>query len=209
MNNKLYAFVHVPKTGGASIKYSLDQYLCKHLNVNMQHLPTSFYTNHNHDHIYFSFIRDPYDRACSDFFYIKRQIFNQYTDVKKWDIQNKSRFRYLKNISIDEYLENFEKFNSYGSPSVYSKYFDSVKIQDFDFVGHTSDMRKSILLANSMFNITIKNKYINLNPSNVFGRPYNFKYSKEMFKKHCIEDYEIYNLGLEKFTNLCNKHNIN
>lgn len=195
IDEKKYAFIHVPKTGGAGIKKSFDKYLCK--DINDEHLPTSYFDKHDHDHIFFTILRDPYDRACSEYFFIKRQLENKVVDVEPWTHNIKLRFKKILDNSIDDFLENFVDQNYNGS--VYSYYFNSKNINDFDFVGNMQHMSESLMLINIIFNIKIYSSYININPNHEVGKPYSFSYSRKDFEKKYYKDYDIYQEGIEKF----------
>ncbi len=197
-----YAFVHVPKTGGAGIKRSIDKFLCR--DDNNEHLPVSYFDQHNHNHIFFTIIRDPYDRTCSEYFFIKRQLQGNVIDVSPWPEETKKQFSKILTHSIDYFLENFIQQNYNGS--IYSHYFDSKNIQDFDFVGDINNMDKSIFIFNKMFEINIKKIQGNINPKHKVGQPYNFKYSRNDFIKKYKKDYEIYEVGKEKFKRLEKKY---
>jgi hypothetical protein len=195
IDKKKYAFIHVPKTGGAGIKKSFDKYLCKSLND--EHLPTSYFDKHSHDHIFFTILRDPYDRACSEYFFIKRQINNEIVDVEPWNENTKKRFIKISEKSINDFLDSFVDENYNGS--IYSYYFNSKNINDFDFVGNIQNMSESLILINNMFKINIFTSYINVNPYHNIGEPYNFLYSRKDFQKKYYKDYSIYEEGIEKF----------
>lgn len=197
-----YAFIHVPKTGGAGIKRSLDKFLCR--DYNNEHLPASYFDKHDHNHVFFTMIRDPYDRTCSEYFFIKRQLQDNVVDVSLWPQETKKQFSEILTYSIDYFLENFIEQNYNGS--IYSHYFDSKNIKDFDFIGNISKMDESILIFNKMFNINIKKVKANINPNHQIGQPYNFKYSRNDFIKKHKKDYEIYEAGKEKFNKLKEKY---
>lgn len=199
--NNLYAFVHVPKTGGTLIKMSIKKYLCIDKTLNEEHTPIDLYKKHDHDHLYMTMIRDPYDRACSEYFYIKRQV----NGNSNWNQELKNELKYINNVSINEFLENFKNTTKNG---IYSYYYNSTSIEDFNFVGLVESFDKSLLLMKNMFNFNIEKNFIHFNAGNHFMKPYSFKYSKEIFKKNNQNDYEIYNKGKQYFHNLCLKYSI-
>lgn len=200
-NNEKIAFVHVRKTGGSLIKTYMEDSICRL--DKYEHYPSSFFQNHEHDHMFFTMVRDPYDRACSEFFYSKK-ILREYHKNGMYDEVKKS-FSYILFMNIDDYLENFFNQN-FDDSSVYSYYFDSKNINDFDFVGQTEEMTKTISLIKTAYGIEVPNIYKNRNPDR--PKEYNFKYSRfDFMKKHSI-DYEIYGDGVKRFNELCKKHGI-
>lgn len=204
-NVTMYAFVHVLKTGGTSIKDPIRSQLCLSAvkgSPPQQHKPTSWFDKHSHDHIFMTMIRDPYDRAVSEYFYIQRQMLNKIDDIHQWSERQKISHSYLTKVSLETFLE-------YHLPkSTYMYYFDSRNIEDFDFVGYTYDMQTSVNLANHMFNLKTRNQETNVNPEHKISTSYECKYSRNDFYKKYEQDYEVYVKGKEKFKNLCRKYNV-
>lgn len=193
----MYAFVHVPKTGGKFMKKylrpPLNFDLCPESNL-APHQPVSWYESHNHDHIFMTMVREPYDRAVSEYFYMKRLN----------EERNPSQLKIKAEDITDKYLE----FYSFMFGSVYSTYYNSKEIEDFDFVGNMHDMERSIKLANAMFDLGIVNEHINVNPYHTINQPYDGGYSRSEFKEKNAKDYEIFYRGIEKFNSLCNEYGI-
>ena len=62
-------FIHIPKTGGSSIKRLNFFKICKHF----KHKPIAQIQNHKSDYKYsFAVTRNPYDRVVSAFHYLKK-----------------------------------------------------------------------------------------------------------------------------------------
>lgn len=71
MDSKKCIFIHVPKTGGSSIRKALGA-----ARTGRQHLPWSVYYQANpakfNRYFKFGFVRNPTDRALSSYYYLKR-----------------------------------------------------------------------------------------------------------------------------------------
>jgi hypothetical protein len=191
----MYAFVHVPKTGGRLMKkylrYPYCADLCPESNL-APHQPVSWFEQHDHDHIFMTMVRDPYDRASSEYFYTKKQLMER---------SAKSINPHFGDIT-DTWLKNYAK----RCGSVYSHYFNSRKVEDFDFVGNMHNMKASIDLANIMFGLNIQHEEFNVNPNHEVNKPYDEGYLRSEFEKENSKDYEIYFRGLEKFEELCRQY---
>lgn len=89
-------FIHIPKTAGTSVLSSLN----KGINVSRDHVTWQEYKNRSphffKNHFKFSFVRNPWDRAVSVYFYL-RNGGNQQEDL------------YYKQI-IENNFQTFEKF---------------------------------------------------------------------------------------------------
>ena len=189
----MYALVHVPKTGGTSIKKSIPN-LCRGM-----HRPVSWFDNHDHDHTFMTMVRDPYDTAASGYFFTKRQGIKQ--GSTDFDIYHKNLI-WKENVDVNTFLEKTVPNHRY------AYYFDTKSIEDFDYVGYTYDMKASVELANKMFDMNIYYRAVNTNPSHTLGNEYNLGYSRQAFKERHSKDYDIYNAGVERFLYLCQTYNI-
>lgn len=163
-----------------------------------QHVSVSTYIKlHSHIHTFYTQIRDPYDVACSLYFFLKRQgdgsrIAGSNVDA---DFYNA---KLISEATIDEFLENM------CHNATYTHYYDKLDIKDFDCVGFTNSMGKTSLLVNKIFNINTKpSLYPNINPTKILGDFYNFKFTRRQFKKLNEQEYKIFYDGLQKFESLC------
>jgi hypothetical protein len=139
-------------------------------------------------------VRDPYDRAASEYFYTKKQLIersNKESKIKGQDI-------------TDAYLKNYAERMG----SIYSYYFNSRALEDFDFVGNMHDMKASVELANKMFGLNIEFEEFNVNPNHEINTPYDEGYSRSDFEKENAKDYELFHRGIEKFNSLCDEYAI-
>jgi len=107
INSQKFIFVHIPKTGGTSIEklfddsfYGWDEKHClwkQHCSI---HQMQSVYGIDIDNYYKFSIVRNPWDRAVSDY--------------KWWTRPNSPFFHFLKNTTLEDYLlirNGYEKIN--------------------------------------------------------------------------------------------------
>ena len=231
MKKEGVAFIFVPKTGGTFLTswniniFPNQKKPSEQLSQRMLHIPVSRmadYVDLSKTKL-FTIVRDPYDQACSEYFDIKRRgdLAFEYLGLNREnpksvdfiakraaDIIGNPFFRdhinkvYLNNFSIDEYLEQ----RSYNC--VYSYYYDFKKPKDFDCVGITEEMDKTIRLAEKILNINLGDGPNHENKNKKINQKYNFDYSRKDFEKNNQIDYELYYQGKEKFKKLCLENKI-
>jgi hypothetical protein len=102
---KKFIFIHIPKTGGSSIRNSLIEYF--DLRKNIAHEPQSKYLNRlgnsYYDYFQFTFVRNPWDRFCSAYHYLKAGGRCQ-NDI---DASNALK---LNQLSFKEFLVNYKGY---------------------------------------------------------------------------------------------------
>jgi hypothetical protein len=220
------AFVYVPKTGGTFLNIPIIpgyKRLGPKNSPRMVHMPCSKILNLTQDQNInlFTLVRDPYDLACSEYFFLKEKInYNlRYFNInaeKSVSSELASRFVakltgnpsyyeklmkiYLENYSVSEYLEYIEK-----NP-IYPYYYDVLTPKNFDCVGLTEEMDTTIKILYNMYEIEAGNGSFNKNKKKDVGKKYNFKYSRNNFLNKNKKDYEIYYEGIEKFNLLKDKN---
>lgn len=158
----------------------------------------SWFDKHDHEHVFVTIVRDPYQAAVSDYYFIKRN------NVK--EARNESD-AFHKNMiwagaDVNEYLEN------YVPNSRYSYFYDVHGIKDFECVGATDYMRGTIDLLNTMYSCNINHRYVNVNPNKLMEDSYDCAYPAKSFKKRNGHDYELYKKGLKVFRSLCRKYDV-
>lgn len=171
---------------------------CRFPNPN-QHVSVSTYRKlHSHTHVFYTQVRDPYDVACSLYFFLKRvgegsRIAGSNVDADFYNAKLIS-----DKASVEEFLENM------CHNTTYTHYYDELDIKDFDCVGFTNSIGKTSLLVNKIFNINTQPLVnANVNPTKIKGDFYNFKFSRRQFKKLNEQEYKIFYDGLQKFESLC------
>jgi hypothetical protein len=225
--NKSVAFVKVPKTAASSVLYQfssiwhpgfkdlnymgkcyIDHFLPYHIGGASycswgnfdRHICSSAYKNlGGENYLYYTQLRDPYDMACSLYFFLKREnnfsIMGTNVDA---DYHNYSLIS--SGASINEFLENM------AHNQTYPHYYDDLDIVEFDAVGWVNNMTKTQGLLSKIFNIDVDVATLNVNPNKKMIDSYSFEFSRDIFRKMNYQEYYIYNRGIEKFQQLCHKY---
>jgi len=104
-----FIFVHIPKTGGGSIKKTLASSV--NGQINLGHNPLEHYVRHNTfgflddgDYFKFSFVRNPWDMTVSMYHYL-------WESDHRWPIRWRKRNKRFSKLSFSEWLKN-ETFKS-------------------------------------------------------------------------------------------------
>ena len=157
-HNHKFVFIHVPKTGGTSIEHRIDidihnsdnkfilngwdENLGKWLHhLTFEEVITSF--PHLSDYFYFAFVRNPWDRCISSFFYSQR--------------------RQRPKGSLKDFLlfHNFKDKSH--SISQYDFIFNNQNSKQIDFIGRFENLQKDFDIVCNKVNLSpqklpIKNK---------------------------------------------------
>lgn len=189
----MYAFVHVPKTGGTNIVHNLPG-TCK------GHFRVSDFTKHDHGHEFITFVRDPYDIVASGYYFVKRKGIRG-GGTAAFDAHHMELI-WNKKVGVEEFMKNCVPNHTL------SYYYDELDVSDFTFVGSTDNMAASIDLFEKMTKLHVPRKAVNVNPHKNPGDKYNFDYTREEFYERNSLDYEAYVRGMERFKNLCRQYEI-
>jgi hypothetical protein len=163
-----------------------------------QHVSVSVYKNlHTHNHFFYTQVRDPYDIACSLYFFLKKLGYGSRIMGSNVDTDFYNSQLILRGASINDYLENMRP------NATFTHYYDELDIKNFDCVGFTNSLGKTSVILNKMFNLNIGPHVKNVNPRKELGEFYNFKFSRRQFKKLNEQEYKIFYDGLQKFESLC------
>jgi hypothetical protein len=184
----MYAFVHVPKTGGTNIIHSM-QGTCK------GHNRVSDYMKHDHMHQFITFVRDPYDVVCSGYYFVKRKRIRN-ADKALFDAQHMDLI-WNQGVSVEEFLERCVPNHTF------TYYYDSLTPKDFTFVGVTDDDR-SWKLFEKITRIHVPRLPTNVNQKKLITDPYVTQYPRELFYERNSSDYELYLEGRQRFYDLYN-----
>lgn len=182
------AFVRVPKTASTYIAECIDE--SEYTNcivfdeVMGSHAPVSYCFNHDHHHILMTSIRDPYQRAISGFYQIKKKSPIRYKDAK------------LEHFLVDEPLH-----------IGYKRFWESVHPKDFDIIGNMDDMERTIKLYYNMLGVSMPVRRVNDNPDKI-GDSYSHFISPKSYESSAPNEYELYYQGLERFEELCKEFGV-
>lgn len=219
------AFVHVPKTGGTYLSIPI---LPQNLGIRLSsfpgdmHLPVSKIQSLSDYSIpLFTIVRNPYDRVCSEYYFTIDKV-KKITLLNCWDeddpkkiefiakraaiiMKNQQNYEKIYNIyknkmCIEEYLE----WSAYNP--TYPYYYDEKTPKDFDIVGITEDMDKTIKLLEKMYDTKSGGGDYNKNNTKSVGKLYENKYSREVFKIKNKIEYDIYEEAKEKFYQLSKEY---
>lgn len=228
--NDHLGFVYVPKTGGTYLsmsfipkRYHGEKYKISRL-ASSFHMPASRVVDIVGPNTpLFTMIRDPYDRACSEYYFIRRKIDDPMNHLE-WNCSDPTKIDfvakraktfmgldfyyekvlaiYKNNFKIEDYLE------WYHSNPTYPVYYDIKTPKDFDVVGMTENIPQTIMMLDKMYGIKIFQGSANNNPNKKVNHPYKTGYSRKSFKKQNYLEYSFYSEGKEKYHKLISKNKI-
>ena len=141
-NTQKYMFIHIPKTGGMSIRRTFNE--TSGLAIEAHHTSfSSFQKKYNTDDFFkFSFVRNPWDRAVSAFFYLKKGGRKAPYDL---DAQ-----RILKDISFHEFIINLDSLKFLHTKPQMEFIQD---IDNFDFIGRFESIQEDFNTVCNINNI--------------------------------------------------------
>ena len=108
----------------------------------------------------------------------------------------------VNEATVEEWLEHSTANQFFGY------YYPPMSMTDFAFVGVVEDFDRSVALLEAALETRSATTRINVNPNKEFGVPYVVNYDEAQFKRDNAIDYEMYELGLERFNQLCQQHNV-
>jgi hypothetical protein len=220
------AFVYVPKTSGTylNIKSIPDEkaYVNGYRPSSLPgafHMPTSKVQKIVGDETpLFTILRHPYDRTCSEYYFIKREVEEALKGLR-WDIndpktikwlsygagrlmgqkafQEKTYSIYQNKMTVEDYLE-WTTMNP-----TYPIFYDTKTPKDFELVGLTENIDKTIYLLKELYGIDSGNGSNNENSMKKIGKPYDTKYSRSEFETKNAIEHEMYYEGVNRFNETC------
>ena len=216
--NTLYASLHIPKTGGSTLKGILEQKFGGRLQKAYKgHEHISVVKNpqciHGHDilemfgdvieqhkHVvWFTFLRDPLESAVSMYYYSRKRA--KETESATFDFE-RSLEVFLTQDRVDEVPSDKPLYNH----NRYSKWLrrHNKTIADLDFVGLTEAFDESLLLLFHRFGWS-QVSYQTENKGN-YERPKLTEDVVETFKQMNVQDYRLYDESIKWL--MCAKGNI-
>lgn len=224
MDSNIFGFVRVPKTGGTFLSMQTLPHIRDYVGENSKlvHMPVSKVESLiDKGTPLFTILRDPYERSCSEYYFIKRMGMREYIkrfgrygairldkieELAKIDVMNIYATRlhsiYKYDMSIEDYLEYL------GDCPIYPRFFDTKTPKDFDFVGITSEMNKTLDLVKNMYGFKLGSPHFNKNDNKKVEDSYETGFSRSTFESNNPLEYELYYEGLKKFQELCKENNI-
>lgn len=164
-------FIHIPKTAGTSLQETLFNY------SHTGHFKWDEYRAADRvkfkDYYKFAFVRNPYDRLVSAYFYLKAGGRNKY-DLE-WSESVLSKFPTFKSFVMEWVSEsNIKDWNHFSLQSEYI--FDDKGVCMVDFIGHFETLSRDFTIIASK--LGVQNELSNINKSN--RKQYHEYYDNDM-----------------------------
>jgi hypothetical protein len=117
-NNIYYIFIHIPKNSGKYIRENIQNnnnnkivkyYWHIYSNLDLAHIPyvkKDEFIEKNIEYNYFTYVRNPYDRIISAFFYINYNNINDFKNFVK-DVLTKYNFSMMYDFNIIHYYPQY------------------------------------------------------------------------------------------------------
>jgi hypothetical protein len=222
------AFVYVPKTSGTYLnirsipdkEYFVNDFkpTNRYSESRVAHFPASKMISIVGDKVpFFTLVRDPYDRTCSEYFFIKREVRRLFDGVP-WDMKDPKKIRwvaygaerllghkaffekvhniYHNEMTIEDYLEWTTE-----NPT-YPIFYDVKTPKDFDLVGKSESMEETVFLLKKIYNVDCGSGEKNENKMKKVGKPYETNYLRKDFEKKNKIEYDLYQEGVDRFNKL-------
>jgi chondroitin 4-sulfotransferase 11 len=174
-HDKKMVFIHIPRTGGTSIKSALNLH-DKIYKEDVYHMSANDIPKKYNDYFKFTFVRNPFDRFVSLYFYNKSEHYKEmFPDKLTTKVAEKYNFK--------EWLDNFRY-----------KHIQQVDfgLDKVDFVGKYENLQKDL---NLQFNVKIeKENFTN-------HKHYSHYYDEESIlkvSKISSKDIEVYSYCYEE-----------
>ena len=129
--------------------------------------------------------------------YLNRGHEHRYMTILRDPYETCLSYYYATNqkITIQDFLDFEQK-------KLYKYYFETLDIENFEFIGNFYEIKNTFSLFNKIFNIDVPVRHVNKN----INANYNISYDKKIFIKNNIDEYDIYYRGLERYKKMCNYH---
>lgn len=194
---KNLGYIRIPKTGSRCIANYLLDSQNKYLVCGQHHLPYTVLSTHPHEHNYFSFVRDPIQTYSSFYFFMKKRLLNpkEFNNPLEYTNFNEKNVTILSsNATLEDFLLNCPQ------NQMIPYFIKPMGIENLSFIGISEKMDQSIFCFNKIFNLNVINYVANQNLDKNFKEKYFVNHDVEkQFKKRNEEEYEMYNISIEKF----------
>jgi hypothetical protein len=210
----MISYLRVPKTASTAVGLRLES-LCSRTGIDVcgkgGHREASWFTGHDHSHEWVTMIRDPFEQAIS--FFTMMQRMNATKDWRKNPTPDKNPLMFqpqdpgnmaLINGTVEEWLD------ACPTDQFYSYYYSPLDPLDFTFVGVVEEFDRSMELMNAMLGtVPLFGFHGNVNPGKAIGERYaGIDYSRDDWLARNPRDHEMYERGLERFSQLCQQYSI-
>jgi chondroitin 4-sulfotransferase 11 len=159
-DNHKCIFIHIPKNAGTSVRSNLK------LDSNLGHQPLSWYENLDNDkyksYFKFCFVRNPWDRLVSAYFYLKEKQSSRRSSIAARDLTNHFQ-------SFDDFVihwindENIYKEKVFFPQHYFMK--NQMGILSMDFVGRVENINSDIETIMNAIGMSNQSKLSNINKS--------------------------------------------
>ena len=124
-HERKFIFIHLPKTGGNSVKKALGIKGHKHTNL-------SYWSKDYPDYFSFAFTRNPWDRCVSAFTYLEAGGMNP-GDKKEY-------YTHIHGLKFHEFISKYQ--DTFEIPMTHFKSQDMILDGDLDFIGKVENYQE-------------------------------------------------------------------
>lgn len=194
MNNELI-FVHIPKSAGHSIIETFGKNDIKIVDHNIRNLNYKYLKDkikdYKQNYFIFAFVRNPWDRVVSSFFYLINGGCNSKDkeDGIKYLIEYKGNFKlFVKNA-----FKNKKIFDQLHFKPQYKWICNKNKEVLVDFIGKFENLNEDINKISTIINIKFKELPHKNKSDHKFYKEYYDEETKEIIREVYNEDIELFN----------------
>jgi hypothetical protein len=205
----MITYLRVPKTGSTALMHALrvrqmegnipfcgGHYRAASLMSDAEH------AGHNHEWV--TMIRDPLQTYLSYYHFLSRRVRNNVpVPLKDLPTLTESVDIIKSGVTAEEFLDR-------SVPNLLFTYFYApLNPLMFTCVGRAEEMERSWQLLGAVTGIQPPCVLeVNVNPEHQMGELWQTTFSETEFRQKNLLDYEMYELGLERFSQLCQQYNV-
>jgi hypothetical protein len=191
----MITYLRVPKTGSTVLAGTLSG---NNITYCGGHVLPARLAGCDHTHEYVTMIREPMQTRASLYYAYLRE------PAMFANIPGNDRDRPLVSSGA-----SLEQFLAASHDETYGKFFESLDIASFTFVGQAEQMARSFLLLHAVLNIRLVGPLqANVNPNKMVAVPYTTNYDRKQFERDNPKDYIAYRAGLARFSALCDQYGV-